>query len=127
MYSVAVNYLLLAFRYNKNNILVLYYLALSYDKLGNPAKSLIYYHKYLDIDPFAEHVWNNLGLIYTRTGVFDRACEAYDFSICINPQFLPAYFCKADMFILSNRIRDAIEVYRNCCQRTINTKALRHG
>jgi tetratricopeptide (TPR) repeat protein len=125
MYSVAVKYLLLAFHYNKKNILVLFDLALSYDKLGDPSKSLMYYRQYLDIDPFAEHVWNNLGLIYTRTGVFDMACEAYDFSICINPQFLPAYFCKADMFILSNRIKDAIDVYNELLSEdNCNTKAL---
>jgi len=125
MYSVAVKYLLLAYHYNKYNILVLYDLGLSFDKLQNVEKSLLYYDKYLEIDPFAEHVWNNLGVIHSKTGNYEKACEAFDYSVSINPQFLPAYFCKADMYVMSDKIREAIDVYTDLLvEDSSNTRAL---
>jgi tetratricopeptide (TPR) repeat protein len=100
-------------------------MGLSYDKLGDTEKSLYYYNKYLEMDPFAEHVWNNVGLIFSKSGNYERACEAFDYSISINPQFLPAYFCKADMFIINNRIKEAIDVYTDLLiEDGSNTKAL---
>jgi tetratricopeptide (TPR) repeat protein len=125
MYCRAVNYLLLAYHYNKNNILIIYDLGLCYDKLQDSQKSLLFYNKYLEIDPFAEHVWNNIGLLYTKTGKFDQASNAFDYSIAINPQFIPAYFSKADMFIMSNNLKEAIEVYNDILlEDSSNTKAL---
>jgi tetratricopeptide (TPR) repeat protein len=111
LYSAAVKYLLLAFHYNPDNILVLYDLGLSYDKLNDGEKSLLYFKKYLDIDPFAEHVWNNLGLVYSRLKNFEKACEAFDYSMSINAQFLPAYFCKAELYTMQNKVAEAIDVY----------------
>ena len=125
LYSIAVKYLLLAYHYNNYNILVLYDLGLSYDKLNNVEKSLLYYDKYLEIDPFAEHVWNNLGVIHSKTGNYEKACEAFDYSVSINPQFLPAYFCKADMYVMSDKIREAIDVYTDLLvEDSSNTRAL---
>src|SRR5512133_2376535 len=92
MYSVAVKYLVAAYHYNPTNILVLYDLGLSYDKLNDPEKSLSFYQKYLDLDPFAEHVWNNMGVIHSKTGNYDKAIDAFDYAVSINPQFLPAFF-----------------------------------
>jgi tetratricopeptide (TPR) repeat protein len=123
--SVAVKYLLLAYRYNEDNILVLYDLALNYEKLDIPKKSILYYHKYLDLDPFAEHVWNNLGLIYTGMENFEKAGESFDYALAINPHFYPAYFDKADMLVLSNNIQGAIEIYSELLSEdSSNTKAL---
>jgi tetratricopeptide (TPR) repeat protein len=125
MYAVAVKYLILAYHYNKTNILVLYDLGLSYDKLDDPEKSLMYYEKYLDIDPFAEHVWNNMGNVQSRLGDYERASENFEYAISINPQFLPAYFSKADMYVMSGRIKEAIDVYTELLSEdNSNTRAL---
>ena len=125
MYAIALKYLVLAYHYNKGNILVLYDLGLSYEKIDDPVKSEMYYHKYLDIDPFAEHVWNNLGMLYSRTDDFEKAEESYDYAIAVNPQFLPAYFCKANMFMAHNRFREAIEIYNDLLiEDGSNTQAL---
>jgi len=125
MTSTAVKYLLIAYRYNEDNILVLYDLALNYEKLDYPEKCILYYHKYLDLDPFAEHVWNNLGLIYTGMENFNKAGESFDYALAINPHFYPAYFDKADMLVLSNNIQGAIEVYSELLvEDSANTKAM---
>jgi tetratricopeptide (TPR) repeat protein len=125
MHSVAVKYLFLAYHFNHNNILVLFDLALNYEKLGCPEKSILYYSRYLDLDPFAEHVWNNLGLMYTDMDCYEKAGEAFDYALAINPQFYPAYFDKADMLVLSNNIRGAIAVYVELLEEdSSNTRAM---
>jgi tetratricopeptide (TPR) repeat protein len=125
MTSTALQYLLIAYRYNQDNILVLYDLALNYEKLDHPGKSISYYQEYLDLDPFAEHVWNNLGLLYTHTENFKKAGESFDYAIAINAHFYPAYFDKADMLVVSNNIRGAIEVYSELlAEDASNTKAM---
>ena len=125
LYGVAVKYLLLGYHYNKTNILVLYDLGLTYEKLKDTEKSLLFYNKYLETDPFAEHVWNNMGVIYSKLGQFEQAAEAFDYAISINSQFLPAYYCKADMYVLSNRIKEAMEVYNELLvEDSANTRAI---
>jgi|GEM_PF-209395 len=124
-HSHAVNYLQLAFEINKENVLVLYDLALNYEKLDIPDRSIEYYKRYLDLDPFAEHVWNNLALLYSSIEDFTKAAEAFDFAIAINPHYFSAYFNKADLCIFHNNIPGAIEVYRELLlQDGSNTKAL---
>jgi tetratricopeptide (TPR) repeat protein len=121
----AVRYLLRAYSLNSDNVLVLYDLALTYEKLGYPARSIEYYKKYLDLDPFAEHVWNNLGLLYASMEDFDNAMMAFDFAIAINPLYYSAYYNKSDLYIFNNRMPDAIGVYKELLEHDgSNTKAL---
>jgi tetratricopeptide (TPR) repeat protein len=125
MNSQAVKYLLEAYRHNEDNILVLYDLALNYEKLDCSEKSILYYNKYLDLDPFAEHVWNNLGLVYTSLNDIEKANESFDMAIAINPGYLSAYYNKADMLVLNNDIEGAIQVYFELLSLdSSNTKAL---
>ncbi len=46
--NLATKYLLLAYEFDKNNIVILYDLAYSFEKLGYHDKSIEYYNKYLD-------------------------------------------------------------------------------
>jgi len=124
-HSHAVNYLLLAYGFNKENVLVLYDLALNYEKLDCPEKGIEYYSRYLDLDPFAEHVWNNMGLLYSSVENYAKANEAFDYAIAINPHYFSAYFNKADLCIFNNDIPGAIKIYGDLLmQDGANTKAL---
>lgn len=125
LYAIAVKYLHLAHHYNNSNILVIYDLGMSYDRLGNQEKCVLWYNKYLDIDPFAEHVWNNLGIVYSKQGRMEMACQAFDYSISISPQFIPAYFHKAELLVAFNLINEAIEVYNDLLvEDSANTRAM---
>jgi tetratricopeptide (TPR) repeat protein len=124
-HSHAIKYLMLAYEFNAENVLVLYDLALNYEKLDCQEKSIEYYQKYLELDPFAEHVWNNLGLIFTSVENSEKATEAFNFAIAINPHYFSAYYNKAELCIFNNDLTEAIDVYNELLlQDNSNTKAL---
>lgn len=75
-YDLAIKYLLLAHEVNSVNIIVLQEIAMVYERTDQLEKSIIYYNKYLNIEPYAEHIWFNLGMVYTSLDENDKAIDA---------------------------------------------------
>jgi len=124
-FYAANKYLLLSHRHNDNNVLTLYDLAMNYERLDLPEKSIQYYLKYLDVDPFSENVWCSLGLLYIKTHRFAEAIEAFDFAVAINPNYYTAYFNKADVLINRCDHAGAIELYLQVIEQDpANTRAM---
>jgi len=124
-YKLAHKYLLLSHTIDPENLLVLYDLALNYERLNEIQKGIDFYLRYLDIDPFAEHIWNNLGLLYSETDTYNLAIEAFDFAIAINPDYYSAFFNKADLFIMKGKYNEAIDICNNLLDKDFeNIKAL---
>jgi len=44
---------------------------------GDWQQALQYFHQALNYDPDFERTWQNLGLVYTRKGEYDRALDAF--------------------------------------------------
>ena len=44
------------------------------------------YLKYLEEEPFSDSAWYNLGIIYNKLDLFEKAMEAYDYALAINSQ-----------------------------------------
>ncbi len=58
--------------------------AFCYDKLDDPQKAEEYYNLYLDNNPFNDTVWFNMGTIQARMKNFDKAIEAFEYSVALN-------------------------------------------
>lgn len=112
-YYPANRYLLLSYRFNRKNMLTLYDLALNYERLDMPERSMKFYHEFLDEDPFAEHVWNNLGLLYARIGDIPEAMKSFDFAVAVNPDYISAKLNKADILMTQENFAGAIEIYHD--------------
>jgi len=110
-YNLAVKYLLLAHEVNPKNLTVIQELALSYERQDKLTKSIEFYNKYLNIDPYAENIWFNLGMVYTSLEDYDKAIDAYDFAIAICPDYVSAYFSKANTFVNQGLNKEAIRTY----------------
>ena len=98
-YKLAIKYLKLAHEINPLNLAVIHEIALFFEKTDAPDKSIEYYQKYLNLDPFAEHIWFNLGMVYSGLEQYELAIEAYDYAIAISPDYLSAYFSKANTLV----------------------------
>lgn len=100
-------------RYEKfpDNEDILFELAYAYDKLNLLEKSHTAYRKILDINPFSENSWNNLGILYFKNNEFDRAIKAYDYALAINPSNAEALFNKANSLINMGEVLKAFDCY----------------
>jgi len=86
-FNLAINYLQQAYKYENDYLFILYDLAYCYEQVNNIKQSLIYYEKYLDKDPFSDHVWFTIGRLNEEMGNTEKALEAYNFVQAINPKF----------------------------------------
>lgn len=108
----AVKYLMLAYEMNDKNLLVLYELALCYERLEYYDKSIEVLQKFLDIEPFAENIWFSLGTSYSKLEQYNRAFEAYEYALAINDRYISVYFSKAELFQKIGRYDEAVKVYK---------------
>jgi tetratricopeptide (TPR) repeat protein len=109
-YERALEFYLKAIERFPDNEDFLFRIALCYDYIGNSTESAYYYKLYLDINPFSENAWYNLGIIYNKIGLYERAVEAYDFAIAIDNEYFDAVFNKANSLANWGKHREAIEV-----------------
>ena len=74
-------------------------------------KSIDTYQKLLEVNPYSENGWYNLGIIYNKLGNHFEACKAYDFTLAINPNHEEAYFNKGNSLVQSGCFAEAIDAY----------------
>ncbi len=115
-YDYAIKFLLISYNYDKNNYYALNDIAFCYERLNDYKKSINYYNKYLDQDPFDEIIWYNLGIVYERAGKTESALEAYDFTITINQKYDLAFYSKANLLISLGRYYEAIELFHELAE-----------
>src|ERR1700746_1276147 len=96
----------------QENEVALYELAFCYELNGQSEESVKYYTDFVDKHPYTSTAWFNLGVPYNRMGMYEKAIDAYDYSIAIQDDFASAYFNKANSLANLNRLDEAIEVYK---------------
>jgi len=110
--NTAIRYLLEAQKLDPKHFATLFDLGYSYEKINDVEKSSYYYNKLLDIYPFTQNVWYNLGIVLTKQGKFDEAIDAYDFCIAIDPEYTSAYHNKANTLASIDKYNEAAVVFR---------------
>ncbi|MFA6924485.1 MAG: tetratricopeptide repeat protein [Bacteroidales bacterium] len=110
-YKKAINYLLLALKENNENDAAIYELAYCYETTGQSENCIKFLNSYLDKNPFSEAAWYNIGIAYNSIELFDKAIDAFDFSIALNEKFISAYYNKAATLVNYGKFKEAIGVY----------------
>jgi len=88
-------------------------LAFCYERSDKLQESLQYYEKYLDIDPFNDNVWFNVGTIHAREQNIPKATDAFDYAIALNPDNSSVLYNKAILLVNTGKYDDAIETFSN--------------
>lgn len=68
------------------------------ERVGNLEKSIFYYQQLLDIDPFNDFVWYNVGTIYTKLNDIENSLQAFEFALALNPKNTSAIYNKALLY-----------------------------
>lgn len=86
-------------------------IAFCYERMGLLTESKLYYQRYLEIDPFNDNVWFNVGTIYAREFQLEKAIEAFDYALAINPENSSVLYNKAILLVNSEKFSEAIKTF----------------
>lgn len=86
-------------------------IAFCYERLGEHHLSVDYYQRYLDIDPFNENVWFNVGTIHARGSNYQEAMEAFLYALALNSGHSSALYNKGLLELTQGYYQEAIETF----------------
>lgn len=110
-YKKAKEYFLKCMDKSSEDYQSLYNLLYCYEKLREEKEAIIFLKRLIDIDPYNEIVWHQLGKLYVKLNEFEKAMSSFDFSIISNETFSSAYVEKGKLLEILGRVNEAIENY----------------
>ncbi len=111
-YSIAYKYYQIIHRINPKDTNVLYDMAFCLERQNRNKESRDLYIKYLQKNPFSKTGWYNLGVVYTKLEELNKAIEAFDFALSIDPEFSSAIYNKAHILFRLKQYHKSIDCYR---------------
>lgn len=90
----------------------LYNVIYCYDMMDQHEEAIIYLQEYLEIEPYSEIAWHQLGRQYYIISNYKKALEAFDYSILIDEEFIGANLEKAKTLEELSRYVEAIKYYQ---------------
>ena len=95
-------------------------------ELGNASQAIEYFKKAAKIIPTNVTPWNNIGQIYVKLKIFDKAEQAYLKAKSINPGYYITYLYLAELYedYLTDRIDEAKGVYLEGLAATNNSEKI---
>jgi tetratricopeptide (TPR) repeat protein len=76
-------------------------------------ESIEFHKKLIDNNPYSYLAWYNLGHAYFGLGLYEKACDAFEYVTLINEDYDLAYRDWGEALIKSEKIKDAIEVFES--------------
>ena len=98
----------------KENVLdyqSLYNLLYCYEQLGENIEAINTLNNLLEINPYCEVAWHQLGKIYLKINKCEEALSAFEFAIISDDCFTGAYIEKGKLLEKMGRINEAIDNY----------------
>ncbi|NRR91875.1 hypothetical protein HSX10_09900 [Winogradskyella undariae] len=83
-----------------------------YDFLDQNSEAIEYLNSYLDINPYCEVAWHQLGRQYFTIKEYAKANSAFDFAIISDDTFVGAYIEKGKVLEKLKKYEEAIENYK---------------
>ena len=88
-------------------------MAYCYEKLDKLDLSVQYYNKYLDKDPFNDNVWFNLGTIYARQGDYEKAIDAFEYSLALNGKNSSSLYNMAVVYLNLEQFQKSVDFFNS--------------
>lgn len=118
MYDEARSFLSYGFSHGgQRNFDLCFQLAVCSEQLGMSDEAIRVYNLALDLDPYSNDAWFNLGQIYFAKGDYDNALEAYDYAAITGKDDFQAYLQKAHCYFQKESYQKALEAYRDYSER----------
>lgn len=101
-------------------------LAVCCEQLGMTDDAIRFYNLVLDLDPYCNDAWFNMGQIYFSVAQYDKALEAYDYAALTGKDDFQAYLQKAHCYFQKESYQKALEAYRDYANRANDFSAPIH-
>lgn len=89
----------------------LYNVVYCFEFLDQNQEAIDYLNKYIDLNPYSEIAWHQIGRLNYGLKNYEEALRAFDFATIIDEDFLGAYMEMAKAFEKLKRYEEAIESY----------------
>ncbi len=89
----------------------LYNIIYCYDMDEKHAEAVTFLLDYIELNPYCEIAWHQLGRQYMMLKEYEKALEAFDYAVIIDESFIGGYVEKAKTLEVLERYEEAIENY----------------
>ena len=89
----------------------LYNIIYCYDMLGNQEGAIEYLKGHIEVEPYSEVAWHQIGRQYFILNKYIDSLKAFDYALLIDDRFVGAYIEKAQVLEELGRYEEAIENY----------------
>src|SRR6056300_1890529 len=89
----------------------LYNLLYAYEQLEKTDEAIAVLNEVLEVDPYSEVAWHQLGLVLLKKGLQKEALSAFDFALISDDTFTGAYIEKAKLLESTGKLNEAIDNY----------------
>ena len=110
-HETALEFLEKGYAFNPKNSELLYELAFCNEQTEEFGKAISANLQIIEIDPFANEAWFNLGQLYFALQEFPKALDAYEYALAIDEKDSLTCIQKAHVHFQLNQFEEAIETY----------------
>ena len=90
----------------------LYNIVYCFDMEKEHKAAIVYLNSYIDVNPYCEVAWHQLGRQYFILEMYTEALSSFDYAVLIDESFVGGYLEKAKTLEQLNLWEDAIENYK---------------
>lgn len=110
-YDKTIEYLKKALELNPENDLAMYEAAYCFDLLSLSQESIDFFTRLINKHPFSVEAWFNLGISYINSELYEKALQAFEYALAIEPEHGSAVFHTAYTQSLMGKHLEAIKIY----------------
>ncbi len=96
----------------KDDYSILYNIIYCYEMEDSYEDAIAFLQEYIDNDPYNEVAWHQLGRQYFVLKKYEKALQAFDYSVLIDESFVGGYVEKAKTLEELHRYKEAIDNYK---------------
>jgi tetratricopeptide (TPR) repeat protein len=89
----------------------LYNIVYCFDMEEKHQKAIVYLDNYINVNPYCEVAWHQLGRQYFILKMYDKALNSFDYAVLIDESFIGGYLEKAKTLEELERYQEAIDNY----------------
>ena len=98
------------------NEIALHEISHCYESMDEPDGGIGFFNAFLEQHPFSASGWFNLGEMYMRQELNEKALESFDFATAINEEYAHSYFNKGVIFANNSDFLSALSCFKDCAE-----------